>query len=629
LKVFWRNRAKILVLVFVFALIAAACGDSGGDTTTTAADAGQTTEATTAETSPPETEATTAETAPPATEAPATTVEEMTIPYGGEAVIADDQEPPTLNTFVPGGDNFIVAKVEQMIGVSAYNIDGFTLELIPDVVTELPSIANGGLTINDDGTETVRYQIRDEAVWADGTPISGDDFLFTYETIMDPDLPIDKTTYEDIDPASVVAGPKTFEFVLTAPTVLAELLFRDVLPKHDVEGSDFVNDWNDEAWVSGGPFIFDTWQKGEFIKLVRNDNYWKTSAETGQQLPFLDSVVFRFIPETASLINAFKAREVDIINPPPSIETIEDLQTLESEGASVEVLSGPIWEHLNFQFGDNRLGRNPDSLNEHLLYRRAVAHAIDKVKIVDEILKGQVEPLDSYVDAFSPTLSTAAWAQYDYNPATAQGLVDELCAEVTCGPNGKPFAVFSTTSNNDARVTLSQLFISMFDEAGMEYEAQLEDSSLFFGETLDFGNWDLGEWAWVGTPGLAGLVSIHDVFDPEAPPPDGSNFYRWGTPEVTGADPEGFNQGPSSVIDENSARFAAVRDEMNATVDSGELTGLIAEAENILADQVVMIPLYARLDPGAVWADEIAGYKHNPSNAGDTWNAAEWYRVDL
>ena len=190
-------------------------------------------------------------------------------------------------------------------------------------------------------------------------------------------------------------------------------------------------------------------------------------------------------------------------------------------------------------------------------------------------------------------------------------------------------AIFSTTSNNDARVTLSELFVSMFEEAGIEYEAQLEDSSLFFGETLDFGNIDLGEFAWVGTPGFAGLVSILDVFDPEAPPPDGSNFYRWGTPEVTGADPDGFNQSASSVIDDNTVRFAEIRDAMNATVDDGELVTLLNEAENILADQVVIIPLYARLDPGAVWADEIGGYKHNPSQAGDTWNIEEWYRVDL
>ena len=50
-------------------------------------------------------------------------------------------------------------------------IDGFTLELIPELVTELPTVDNGGVVVNDDGTMTVSYTIRDEAVWSDGTPI--------------------------------------------------------------------------------------------------------------------------------------------------------------------------------------------------------------------------------------------------------------------------------------------------------------------------------------------------------------------------------------------------------------------------------------------------------------------------
>ncbi len=619
MKHLWQRRSLTwLGLLLAFVLVVAACGDDD-------------TAETTGTTSAPA--ATTTTTAAPTTTAAAPTTTEAAPtgkPYGGEAIVASDQEPPTLNTFAPGGDNFIVSIVGNGYWTGVQDIDGFTLELIPEVVTELPTVANGGISINADGTETIRYTILDEAVWADGTPISGDDFEFTYNTIMDPDLPITRTVYEDIDPATVVAGPKTFEFTLTAPTVQAELIFGFLIPKHDVEGSDFINDWNDTMWVSGGPFEFDQWQKGEFIRLTRNANYWKTDAETGQQLPFLDSVIFRFIPETAALINSFKAREVDVINPPPSIETIEDLQTLESEGASVEVLSGPIWEHLNFQFGDNRLVRNAGSYNEFLEYRQAVAHTIDKTKIVDEILKGQVEPMSSYVDAFSPTLSLGAWDQYDYNPDTAIALVADLCARDDTDCDANPVStIFSTTSNNDARVTLSQLFVEMFADAGIVYENQLEDSSLFFGETLDFGNWDLGEWAWVGTPGFAGLVSIHDIFDPEGAPPDGQNFYRWGTAAVEGADPEGFNQGASSVIDDNTARFAVLRDDMNSTVDVDELTEIIHEAEQILADQVVIIPLYARLDPGAVWADELGGYKHNPSQAGDTWNIEQWYRVDL
>jgi ABC-type transport system substrate-binding protein len=68
---------------------------------------------------------------------------------------------------------------------------------------------------------------------------------------------------------------------------------------------------------------------------------------------------------------------------------------------------------------------------------------------------------------------------------------------------------------------------------------------------------------------------------------------------------------------------------MNGTVDEAELLGYIAEAETILADQVVFIPLYQRIDAGAVWADTIGGYRHNPSRAGDTWNIEFWYRKDL
>jgi peptide/nickel transport system substrate-binding protein len=623
----WRRRNLTwLGLLLAFALVVAACGDDdAGDTTTTTAAATTTTAAETTTTTAAETTTTAAETTTTTTEP-----EPEGKPYGGEAVVGDDQEPPTLNPLVPGGDNFIVSKIAQGWGVGVQDIDGFTLELVPDVVVELPSVANGGITVNDDGTETVRYQIRDEAVWADGTPISGDDFEFTYNIIMDPDLPTFKQTYEDIIPESIVVGPKSFEYSLTQPTVQAELIFGTIIPKHDVEGTDFVNDWNDTMWVAGGPFMVDQWQKGEFVRLVRNDNFWKTDPETGQQLPYLDSVIFRFIPETASLINAFKAREVDVINPPPAIETIEDLQTLEPEGASVEVLSGPIWEHLNFQFGDNRLVRNPGSYNEFVEYRKAVAHAVDRDKIVDEILKGQVEPMTSFIDAFSPTLSGQNWLQYDYDPAKAAEYIAELCArdDTDCDAN-PPTAIFSTTSNNDARVTLSQLFVSMFADAGIGYEAQLEDSSLFFGETLDFGNWDLGEWAWVGTPGFVGLVSVMDLFDPEAAPPDGQNYYRWGTAEVTGADPDGFNQGASSVVDESTARYAELRDFINQTVDETELLPAIAEMEAIMADNVVIIPLYQRLDPGAVWADEIGGYKHNPSQAGDTWNIELWYRVDL
>ncbi len=584
-------------------MIVTACGDSddGAEETTaptTEAPAEETTEA-------PTTEAPAEETTTTVTEAPGKQ-------YGGEVVVADDQEPPTLNPYVPGGDNFIVSIIGQGYHRSPWQIDGFTLELVPELLTELPTVGNGGVAINDDGSMTVNYQIRDEAVWSDGVPISGDDFQFTLDIILDPDLPIDKTTYQDIINTEV--GPKTFSFTLAQPTALYELLFANgMIPKHAVEGTDFTTDWNETMWPSAGPFVFDTWQKGEFVRLVRNDNYWKVDAETGQQLPYLDSVVFRFIPETESIITAFKGREIDVVQPPPATETIEALQALESEGAIVEVLSGPVWEHLNFQFGPGRLDRNENSANENLNYRKGVAHSINKDVIVDEILAGQVEPLNSFLEPVTPAISTGAWAQYDYNVETAMAYFETAKEELGVD---ELFTVFSTTSNNDARVKLSELFVNMFGDVGVTYENQLEDSQLFFGETLDNGLWDFGEWAWVGSPGFSGAISLYDLFDPEAPPPEGGNYYRWGTDD-------------SVAIDEHTARYAEIRDLLNESVDPDILIPLMQEGENILADQVVIFPLYARLVTAAVWGDEVGGFKHNPTNKSHTWNMEDWYRVDL
>ena len=240
---------------------------------------------------------------------PPTTTTEAPIgnPYGGTIVVGEAQEPATLNPYVPRGDDFVVTTIGQTYLVGAYDIDGETLELIPEVVTELPTTSNGGVVVNADGTMTVSYEILEEVVWDDGVPISGDDFGFTVDTLQTPEADagyqIDEV-YELI--TAYEAGPKTFVLTLSEPTVLHERLFRVILPKHAVEGTDFLEDWNDRMWPSGGPFRFTTWDKEDRIVVERNENYWKIDVETGQQLPYLDTVEFRFLPEEDEMVRAFK-----------------------------------------------------------------------------------------------------------------------------------------------------------------------------------------------------------------------------------------------------------------------------------------------------------------------------------
>ena len=597
-----RALGTVLVLVLV---VAAACGDDAASTT--AGPASSTSSGADSAT----------------TTAGTTTTGAGAIEPGGEVVVGVLEEPLSLNWFAGGAESPVVGLIGAAVWVGMADVDGVTREFVPDVVVALPSVANGGLVVNGDGSESVRLDIAPEAVWADGTPISGEDFRFTYETVMRPDVLVDKSGYELIDPTSLVVGEKSFEFRLVRPSLVVESLFPVLLPAHVVGGVDVMSgSWDEDMWISGGPFEFEEWSRGEFITLVRNPNYWKVD-ESGQSLPYLDRVVFRFVPDVDTLVTEFEARHLEVINPSWDPALLDRLSAL--EGVAVDVAGAGQWEHITFQFGDGRFVRNPGSYNEHLEYRLAVAHAIDRQGVVDAVLGGWGEPLDSYVEAFTPAWSQGAWATYDYDPDKARDYLTALCAKdgVDCAAN-PPTAVFVTT---EQRGDVALALESMFTAVGIEYRSELEPRVIYLGETIEFGTFDLGDWTWVGRPGLRELAALHRVWDPEQAPPIGANYYRFGSPGYQGeGDLLDYQEGPSSLLNEHTARMAEIYDLLGATVDEREVLALVAEAETILAEQLVFIPLYELPDAGVVWADEIGGYRHHPAE--DTWNIATWNRID-
>ncbi len=75
--------------------------------------------------------------------------------------------------------------------------------------------------------------------------------------------------------------------------------------------------------------------------------------------------------------------------------------------------------------------------------------------------------------------------------------------------------------------------------------------------------------------------------------------------------------------------MAEIAAALEGSVDRAVLTPLLQEAEQLLADQVVFIPLFANPEATVVWGDEVGGVRHNPTQGGLTWNIGEWYRADL
>ncbi|NND04414.1 MAG: hypothetical protein HKN91_16685 [Acidimicrobiia bacterium] len=613
---------RAVLAVALFALIAAACAGADPESSLAPVTFGATSTSTVA----PETPlaATTSSTAfvPPPTNSlgPTVTFDPAVPRFGGDVVIADDQTPPTLNPYAPGGDNFIVWIVGQAHLARAYDVDPDTLQLIPDSLIAIPTVGNGGVVLNADGSMDVTWRLRPETEWADGFAMTGSDLEFSLEV----QQAGRECSGREFEPQPLPQGEvievadESLTVRFATLTLEYETLLEWIVPRHEVEGTDYCDDWNTTSWVSGGPFSFVEWDRSvPSITFERNDNYWKRDADDGQ-LPYLDRVTFVFEPETDKIIRGFTNRQIDVIQPPPFIGGPPPfglpVDRWREAGAVVEILEGPVWEHINFQFGPNN--RNEESLNSILEYRQAVAHALDRRALLDDAGYGHLTVAQDFVGTFSETATNSPWARYSPDQNMARELIASACAQVgrDCAAD-PPRLIYSTTSNADFRPLVAEQIARQLAEVGIDVELQLEDSQLFFGDTLELGQWDVGNWAWVGGSGTAALVDMFDRFAPAEPPPDGSNYYRWGT---AGSSVEG---------DDAVAQFSELLDRVRSTVDVDEVLSLARQLEQILADQAVIIPLNSRAVVGAYWADEIQGYRMNPSTSGHTWNIEHWYRV--
>lgn len=604
-----------------FLLALAACGDGGS--------AGTVAPSTTSpsSTAPPTTARTT--TTQPVRPSTTTTTLPETVPVGGSVALAVVVPASAAFSFSPWAEGFVASLGETYLA-GAWEVDPVTFDFVPDLVVEMPSTANGGVVVRPDGTMSVTYHIRPEAVWEDGRPVSGEDFAFTYEAITSAGLPDPEAAlYAEILPESVAAGEKAFSFTLPRPTIDYERLFGVVLPRQAVAGTDLLADWSARPWPSAGPFRFLGWAEtgaapgtpGSVAVFERNGAYWRTDA-AGRALPYLDTASFRFVEGERQAVEGFSRGDFDAVDLGPWPDVISRLGSL--RGVAVAVGGGTAWEHLAFQFGAN--DRNRASLNESVDFRRVVAHAVDRDALADLPSWVNGGTLTSFLD-LTPVPGGSGWDRYAYDPPLAAALLEDACAaagrDCVAEP---PVVVVTTTAEGSLRPEVGGMVAEMLDAVGFDARLAVEDASLFFGPTFARGDWDLGLWAWEMPAGASGAGRTLAYWDPAGPPPLGLNYQRWGTPSVSGHG-EDLDQAASTVSDAATAAYAALIEEMRTTADRDRFLDLAAEAEEILADQVVLLPLAARGGALAWWSGTLAGPSHHPSRPG-TWNLERWYRPE-
>ncbi len=489
--------------------------------------------------------------------------------------------------------------IARLVVPGAFRLDATTGELTPWIVERIPRLGDG-LEVAGDGTVTVTYTVREEAVWEDGTPVTGADLAFTHELIMRyaDQIEIDTSAHDLIDTNSMIADGRSLTFQLTTPDVAYERLFEWVLPSHIIDPDTFLDDWNEQLWLSAGPFRFVSFDiptarltEPSIVMLERNPNYWETDPTTGDTLPYLAGIELHVFPggtEPGTGARLIKARELDaVLGNMAATWELPAYGDLDEQGLEIRTTADTLYEVVIFNLAEGRFDVNPTSLNHLLQYRQAVLSAIDRQALAETL---SATPVNSIVGLAFDRYEHEAWAEYE-DPTQ----VDELLTG-----RAEPVEAVYTSSYADSTIAIGEAVASQLTSAGINTTTQFDGD--FFGTQLPERQFDL--FAIRLFASNLGSGSVVDGLEAYAP---GQEIVDW-----TGLDAE-------------ADHYVDILEQARTEFDPDRLAALLVEAESVLADNALIYPLVLRQSRNVIyWPDRIQGITPNRGGNWHTWNAAWW-----
>jgi peptide/nickel transport system substrate-binding protein len=502
------------------------------------------------------------------------------------------QEPDTLN---PHYTNMWFSTILQQLyncWVWEYDADNVPY---PKLVTEIPSMENGG--VSEDGL-VITLNLRDGLVWSDGTPLTAEDFVFTYEMIMDPGNTV--SSQYPYDYLTSVEAPDAQTVVMTFEEPFAPWqanFWKGILPKHvlgpvfEAEGSIDEAEWNLAPTVGCGPFTFADWESGSFIQFVRNDNYWEGQAN-------LDEIYLQFVPDDATQTAALVAGDADLGTFPP----LSDVPVLEAAGVEIIVRNEGYGEGWFFNLRDMASPGAKD-----LNVRQAIAMALDRQAIADDLLLGLAPVAHTYWHGL-PAYESPDLEPWPYDPEAAKALLEEAGWVDRDGDgiredaDGNPLTLIHGTTIREIRQDIQAVAQQMLREVGIDLDIQSYDSDLFFASYAD------------GSPAAVGDVDIMEWSDSTSfPDPD---WYYWLCSELPDDEnPWGANY---FVCDES---LDELFQRQIVTMNDEERKEIFYEISKYVHDQVYWLGLYVDADYWMV-GDALTGV--DISGVTPFFNIMEW-----
>jgi peptide/nickel transport system substrate-binding protein len=448
-------------------------------------------------------------------------------------------------------------------------------EPFPRLVTEIPSTDNGG--ISADGT-VITMKLRDDITWSDGTPLTAEDFIFTWEMAVSTGNTV-ATAYPYDNIQSVEApDPQTVVVTFTQPFApWLATLWHGILPSHilrpiyEAEGTIDNAEWLRNPTVGCGPFNFAEWESGSYARFVRNENYWG-------EPPILDEVFIRFVPDDASQVAALKAGDADL----GTFISYADVPGLKDSGLEIMVEPNGYSEWMFLMVNEEK--GHPAFLDVNV--RKAFAMAIDREAITRDLLLGLPKVPASFWDAL-PFYNDPPLENYAYDPEAAKTLLDaagwvDANGDGVREKDGVDLEIDHATTIRETRQDAQAVMQQQLAAVGIKLNVNAVDDTLYFASYGDNG------------PAARGEYDIQEWSDgPLFPDPD---LYYWLCDQIpTDENPVGENW--FYICDPELDRLIQLQ---STQVNVVERQKTISQINQLFYDQVYIIGLWQDPDVYAV-----------------------------
>jgi len=360
--------------------------------------------------------------------------------------------------------------------------------------------------VSDDGLEWT-FTINEGQAWHDGTPLTAQDAVFTFNYIIENDIGSYMAFLKDVDRAELI-DDTTYKVYTKKPMANMLRLWMPCLPEHiwselsaEEASATFAND---PPNIGNGPWQVVEWQKDRFLRLEYNENWY------GEK-PLIDEIIYVVYKNGDTMVQDLKSGNLDAIYlfPPAQFDALEAEPDI-----TVSEYTFANWDYVGFNCYEGESKGNPVLRDK--AFRQALEYAIDRDSLVQVAYSGHAWPGYTFLPPNNWKNPDWSWmppdgVRRDFSPEQANkalddaGYVDSDGDGVREDKNGKPIKIrlWGLPEAPETQRATKQI-AGWWEDVGIDVVLTVEDEGVYFDKIWNYEgdtfvpDFDAYYWQWDG-----------------------------------------------------------------------------------------------------------------------------------